>query len=73
MVQKAEIIVEKFDEGITTRWQDLSGEEESIKGLTTTGGEAALVGENIWGDIFTIFDKTGSDKVRVKLEYEVIE
>ena len=72
MLQKAELIVEKFDEGITTRWNDMSGEEESAKSLALNGCEASIIGNSIWADVFTIFDKSGSDKVRIKLEYEVI-
>ena len=73
MLQKAEIIVEKFDEGITTRWNDMSGEEESTKNLALNGRESMLIGMNVWNDVFTIFDKSGSDKIRIKLEYEVVE
>jgi hypothetical protein len=73
MVQKAEIIVEKFDEGITTRWHDLSGDLGTTKSLAKTGDEAQLIGEDIWADVFNMFDKLGTDKVRVKLEYEVVE
>ena len=73
MLQKAEIIVEKFNEGITTRWNDLSGEEGSTKSLALNGNEADVIGQNVWADVFTILDKSGSDKVRIKLEYEIID
>lgn len=72
MVQKAEIVVEKFTQGITARWEDETGEAFPSKDLAVNGGEEGLLGHLVWEDLYEIFDKSGSDKVRIKLEYEVI-
>lgn len=72
MVKKAEIIVEKFDEGITVRWRDTDGIIGNSKGLAYKGGEASLIGKQIWEDLEYIINDTDSEKVKVTVEYQII-
>lgn len=72
MATKVKIEVERFDEGITTRWYDVSGEEASTKSLATNGREHAIIGQDIWTDVTEIMDKELTDKVVIRIEYEAI-
>ena len=72
MVQKANLIIEKFDEGITVRWRDADGNEVPEKSLAPKGREEVLIGELLWDDIFEIIDKTPTDFVSVNIEYKAI-
>lgn len=72
MVKKAEIIVEKFDEGITVRWRDTDGIIGDSKGLAYKGGEANLIGRQIWEDLDYILNDAESEKVKVTLEYQIV-
>lgn len=69
MITKAEIVVEKFNEGITTRWSNTEGTEPETKCLAPEGDEAACIGNELWRDICSI----DSEKVLVKIEYEAIK
>lgn len=73
MIQKAEIIVEQFAQGITVRWKDVDGNIEMSKSLAVHGTECSIIGNEIWKDVSEILCDTTADKVRVKLEYEIVE
>jgi len=66
MIKKVDIMVERFREGATFRWND---SHCSMKSLATAGQEPKSIGEIIWEDIKDIFDKTQSDDVIVSIEY----
>ena len=68
MIQKAEMIIEKFDQGITVRWRDIDGNIDPSKSLATKGGESIILGKELWEDINEVFDKSLSDKVLINVE-----
>ena len=69
MVRKVEIVVEKFNEGITVRWNDEEGGVRSVKTLAPEGSEAKAIGNILFNDIDDVFDASGSDTVKLKIEY----
>lgn len=71
MIKKAEIIVEKFDQGITIRWKDVDGIVEPQKALAPNGTEYAAIGKSVWDDVSDFICDTQTDNVRIKLEYEI--
>ena len=73
MIKKAEILVEVFDEGITTRWNDGNGVEPATKSLATEGDEAECIGNELWRDINGILEETETDKVLIKVEYMAVK
>ena len=72
MLKKAEIIIERFDEGITIRWSDSDGKIESRKSLCPNGAEMSFLGSEIWSDIVSIFDEKKSEKIKLTIEYQHI-
>lgn len=72
MIQKAEIIVEQFAQGITVRWKDVDGDIGPSKSLAIRGTECTTIGKEIWDDVSEIFNNTLTDKVRIKVEYEAL-
>lgn len=66
------MIIERFEQGITVRWRDLDGNVSPTKSLASKGGEATILGEEVWGDINDVLANTLSEKVLVKLEYEAL-
>ena len=73
MIKKAEIVIEKFNRGITVRWSDTDGVQKPSKDLAPVGVECSVIGNNIWNDVFDIFNESLTDKVRIKLEYIPVE
>ena len=47
MTKEAKIEIEEFDNGITARWEDVSGNVESQKSLAIKGDEARVIGKLI--------------------------
>ena len=72
MVQKVEMIVERFDNGITIQWSDVDGNVDSTKTVVPEGSEGLSLGNEIWPDIYEYFDKKVAGKVLVKIEYQSI-
>lgn len=72
MVQKAEIIVEKFSNGITLNWSDPTGEIDPEKLIVIKGSEPVSLGEMVWRDVDDILSNSIGKKVKVSLEYNVI-
>lgn len=70
---KAEMVVEKFDNGITIRREDTDDFPESINVVVIKGEEHIRIGEEIWEDLYNIMDHSGDNKVRIKIEYEAIK
>ena len=76
MIQKAEILVEQFDEGIIVRWNDASDTEDKVdssKSLAIKGREADALGQEVWNDVIDIMENAMTEKVLIKLEYCVIK
>lgn len=73
MIQKAEMIIEKFDQGITVRWRDIDGNAESKKSLASKGSEYKVLGDELWGDINDVLANTLTDQVIVNVEYRVLD
>ena len=73
MVQNAEIIVELYENGITIKWSDLEDDGNKTKSVATDKEKIEAIGREVWGDIENILNDSGYDKVRVKLEYEIME
>lgn len=75
MVQKAEILVERFEQGITIRWSgtDEVGSTEQSKALAIHGTEERIIGQEIWEDLSYIYDKISTDKILVTVEYKPLE
>lgn len=67
MGKKVKIVVERFDQGITTRWY-APGEE--TKNLAANGDEHIVIGQDVWSDVCEIMDREQTDKVLVRIEYE---
>lgn len=75
MNRKAEIIIEKFSQGITSRCVrsfDVPGLDRPSKSLAIHGTECGIIGKEIWRDVLDTLNEYSSDKVRIKLEYEAI-
>ena len=73
MTKKAEIVVEEFDNGITTRWNDGDNIAEPVKSLAAKGEEANCIGKQIWSDVHEIFATQPTDKVIIKIQYMIPE
>ena len=72
MIKKAEIIIEQFEQGITIRWKDLDGEVSPSKSLAILGTEYGVIGREVWKDVSSILCDSTTDKVRIKLEYDIV-
>jgi hypothetical protein len=72
MITKAEIIVEKFDEGITLRWSEPNGTEQKKKSLASNGREHIVIGAEVWSDLQSIFEEKHSERVKMSIEYDCI-
>jgi len=72
MVQKAEIIVEQFDNGIAIQWigKDEKGNEIREKKIAIEGTENYNIGKLIWDDIFEFFDKKDASRVLITANYQ---
>jgi hypothetical protein len=69
MVQKAEIIVEKFSNGITLNWTDPTGEADPEKMIAIKGKEPVSLGEMIWGDVEDILENSTGKRIKVSINY----
>lgn len=73
MVHKAEMIVERFDRGITIRWTDAENVEEPNKTLAPSGTEQQGIGSEVWKDVLSIMEAAHADKVKINVEYELMK
>ena len=69
---KTKIIVERFDQGITTRWYEEGGSTATNKSLATSGREHIIIGQDIWDDVSEMMDKEMTDKVMISIELEAM-
>lgn len=67
------ITVEQFDNGITLRWKDLSGEYDPSANVVLEGGEPNAIGVLIYEDIKQIMDSVPCNEVEVNICYTPIE
>lgn len=70
MTQNAEIIIEKFDNGITLCWQDLDGEVDDEKLVIPEHSQHSEVGKSIMGDVKNVMDEAVTNKVKITIKYE---
>jgi hypothetical protein len=73
MIQNAEMIVELFDNGITTKWKDLDGDIDSEHKVFLEGNEKVGIGSAIWGDVSNVMDFANTSKVKITIKYEPIQ
>lgn len=69
---KTKIIVERFDQGITTRWYEDGGSTATNKSLATSGREHIIIGQDIWDDVSEMMDNEKTDKVMISIELEAM-
>lgn len=70
---KAELTIEQYDNGIGITWDAPTDEDQfPQKEVAKTGEEATAIGEQIWADVFNIFDKRDAMKVLIRLEYSIL-
>ena len=72
MVQKAEILIESYDNGVAIQWSDPNGDVACERLVAKTNEIEHVLGKEIWDDVFENMDKSGTLSVRIKLEYEVL-
>lgn len=72
MVQDVEIVVEKFEGGVTVRWNDVKGMEAPRKLLAPEGTEGIRLGDEVYDDILSIFEGSHGDKVKMTIHYDVL-
>lgn len=70
MGKKVKIVVERFDQGITTRWYDTNASSADTNSLAVNGNEHIIIGEDVWSDVSEIMDREATDKVVINIEYE---
>ena len=70
MTQNAEIIIEKFDNGITLCWHDLDGEVEDEKLVVPEHMQHSEVGKLIMGDVNLMMKEAASNRVKLTIKYE---
>lgn len=67
---KVKMTVEKFENGIAVKWSDEEGNKSNNVALDEN--EASLIGKEIWSDLYNLMDHFGTNKVKIRLEYEPI-
>lgn len=73
LAKDVRVTVEQFDNGITLRWKDLSGEYDSSANVVLKGGESNAIGTLIYEDIKQIMDSVPCNEVEVNICYTPIE
>lgn len=71
-MNKTKIIVERFDQGITTRWYEEGGSTATNKSLAVSGREHIIIGQDIWDDVSEMMDNEKTDKVMISIELEAM-
>ena len=69
---KAEVIVERFENGISLKWRDCDGKVDSSSRVALRGKEAELIGDEVFGDIRQVMEDARTEKVRATITYEAI-
>ena len=72
MVQKSEMLIEKFPNGITVRWNDVAGRVESEKALAVNGEEAKCIGDSVWDSVSDLLGQADNGKVEVVVEVRTL-
>lgn len=67
--KQVSLIVEVFDNGITTKWRDLSGDVEPSSSVAVEGGESQAIGDEIWSDIKAFMSNNDAKKVKAVITY----
>lgn len=72
MTKKVELLIERFDEGVTLRWKDEDGNTTPVKKLSVNGENAEDLGNILWADIDDIFHSTTYEKIRMSIAYDIL-
>lgn len=72
MVMASEMIIEKVDNGIVIRWNDVEGKFDPVSRVAVDGDEPKNIGSEIWRDVLEILTTTPNKKVLVSLKYQAI-
>lgn len=72
MIKNVQLDIERFDEGVTIRWDDIDGNVDGTKSIAVNGEEAEGIGELIWDDVHDIFQATNHENLRMTIKYELI-
>lgn len=72
MVRKAELLIEKFPNGVTVRTNDADTSVELEKAIAIHGSEASCIGESLWDDVRDVLSQSECDKVKVVVEVRPI-
>lgn len=72
MGKKVKIVVERFDQGITTRWYDTNAASADSKNLAVNGNEHIIIGEEVWSDVSEVMNREAVDEVVINIEYETM-
>ena len=72
MVQKSEMLIEKFPNGITVRWNDVAGRIAPDKALAVNGEEAKCIGDSVWDSVSDLLGQADNGKVEVVVEVRTL-
>lgn len=67
---KVDIIVEKFDNGISLKWSSPGQDDECIVALEEE--QAYTIGKMIWNDIMNEMNNELKNVVKLNIEYKAI-
>lgn len=69
--QKLEMLVEKFPNGITVRWNGVTGKVVD-KALAIRGEEPKCLGDSVWDSVYDVLNQSGNDKVEVVVDVHTL-
>lgn len=70
---KAEIIIEQFDNGITIKWSDPDKNVDPHNIVALERDVAVSIGKTIWEDVSIAMNKGLTSKIKMKVEYLLVE
>lgn len=73
MANRVELLVEEFENGITVKWRDLEKDGDCTKMIASEEEKFHAIGREIWGDIENLFKNSNNDRVRLTIQYELLE
>jgi len=73
MVRKAELLIEKFPNGVTVRTNDADTSVELEKAIAIQGQEASCIGKSVWEDVYDMLTQPDCGKVEVRLEIRPVK
>lgn len=70
---KVTIEIEQFDNGITIKWKDVEGKQDSQANVALDSNKEIAIGRMIWDDVKMIMDSTLCNAVEMEIEYKPIK